>query len=154
MEITFLLELIEFSIQNNNNVNKDRRQFSIKSKLILSEYCIDKDSIKFGERIEKILEYQKNNINEMNSTCIFLDGDEVDDYVFSINTDRCSFITHITKEKLFKFHEMLMLDTKKFRTKLTIGTTIVDSDENTQSGYEVNLKISHFQIVTEKIQNS
>jgi hypothetical protein len=47
-----------------------------------------------------------------------------------------------------------MLDTKKFRTKLTIGTTIVDSDENTQSGYEVNLKISHFQIVTEKIQNS
>ena len=86
MEITFLLELIEFSIQNNNNVNKDRRQFSIKSKLILSEYCIDKDSIKFGERIEKILEYQKNNINEMNSTCIFLDGDEVDDYDFSINT--------------------------------------------------------------------
>jgi|LakMenEpi03Aug12_release.lakeMendotaPanAssembly.Ray.scaffolds.fasta_scaffold510949_2 hypothetical protein len=154
MEITFLLELIEFSIQNNNNVNKDRRQFSIKSKLILSEYCIDKDSIKFGERIEKILEYQKNNINEMNSTCIFLDGDEVDDYDFSINTDRCSLITHLTKEKLFKFHEMLMLDTKKFRTKLTIGTTIVDSDENTQSGYEVNLKISHFQIVTEKIQNS
>jgi hypothetical protein len=154
MEITFLLELIEFSIQNNNNINKDKRQFSIKSKLILSEYCIDKDSIKFGERIEKILEYQKNNINEMNSTCIFLDGDEVDDYDFSINTDRCSLITHLTKEKLFKFHEMLMLDTKKFRTKLTIGTTIVDSDENTQSGYEVNLKISHFQIVTEKIQNS
>jgi hypothetical protein len=154
MEITFLLELIEFSIQNNNNVNKDRRQFSIKSKLILSEYCIDKDSIKFGERIEKILEYQKNNINEMNSTCIFLDGDEVDDYVFSINTDRCSFITHITKEKLFKLHELLKLDKEKFRTKIIVGTTISDSEENSQNEYEVKLKISEFEIITENIQNS
>jgi hypothetical protein len=154
MEITFLLELIEFSIQNNNNVNKDRRQFSIKSKLILSEYCIDKDSIKFGERIEKILEYQKNNINEMNSTCIFLDGDEVDDYVFSINTDRCSFITHITKEKLFKLHELLKLDKEKFRTKIIVGTTISDSEENSQNEYEVKLKISEFKIITENIQNS
>jgi len=154
MEITFLLELIEFSIQNNNNVNKDRRQFSIKSKLILSEYCIDKDSIKFGERIEKILEYQKNNINEMNSTCIFLDGDEVDDYIFSINTDRCSFITHITKEKLFKLHELLKLDKEKFRTKIIVGTTISDSEENSQNEYEVKLKISEFKIITENIQNS
>lgn len=154
MEITFLLELIEFSIQNNNNVNKDRRQFSIKSKLILSEYCIDKDSIKFGERIEKILEYQKNNINEMNSTCIFLDGDEVDDYVFSINTDRSSFITHITKEKLFKLHELLKLDKEKFRTKIIVGTTISDSEENSQNEYEVKLKISEFKIITENIQNS
>jgi len=154
MEITFLLELIEFSIQNNNNINKDKRQFSIKSKLILSEYCIDKDSIKFGERIEKILEYQKNNINEMNSTCIFLDGDEVDDYVFSINTDRCSFITHITKEKLFKLHELLKLDKEKFRTKIIVGTTISDSEENSQNEYEVKLKISEFKIITENIQNS
>jgi hypothetical protein len=154
MEITFLLELTQFSIQSNNNINKDKRQFSLISKLTLIEYLIDKDLIKYGERIEQILEYQKKHNDEMNSICQFLDGDEVDDYVFSINTDRCSFITHITKEKLFKLHELLKLDKEKFRTKIIVGTTISDSEENSQNEYEVKLKISEFEIITENIQNS
>lgn len=152
MEITFLLELEKFSIQSNNKQNNDSRQFSVSSKLILDEYWIDDGYIKYGDRIEQLLKYQKENFSETDSICHFLDGDSVEDNVFTIDHKRCVLISHLTKDKLFKLHELLMLDKKRYKTKVVIGTTITDSEENTKDEFEVKIKVSEFNIFTENIK--
>lgn len=152
MEITFTLKLEKFEIQSNNNVHKDKRQFSVSSKLILNEYWIDDGYIKYGDRIEQLLKYHKEHSDEIDSICHFLDGDSVEDNSFTIDSRRCVFISHLTKDKLFKLHELLMLDKEKFRTKVVIGLTISDSEENIKDEFGVTIKVSEYKVITENKQ--